>query len=257
VTEPHILVEQQGTIRTISWNRPEKKNALTVQMYADAVVALKEADADPSVRVIVFLGKGSAFTAGNDLLDFMNNPPASVETPVFQFLLQLTEMEKPIVVGVHGPAVGIGVTMLLHCDLVYVADDAKLTMPFVSLGVVPEGASSFYLPRIMGHAKASELLMLGETIDGKTAVELGIAARSFPASDLVTEVQRRAQTLSEKAPGSVRGAKKLLRDNERERVRETLLREGALFLEKLGSDEAREAFTAFFEKRKPDFSRFT
>ncbi|MEW5852894.1 MAG: enoyl-CoA hydratase [Myxococcota bacterium] len=252
-----ITTRQDGGVLTITFNRPDKKNALTVAMYQLAVRAIREANNDKSVRALVLTGAGGSFTAGNDLADFMNVPPAGLDSPVIQFLLSLVELEKPILCAVQGPAIGIGTTLLLHCDLVYADETAKFRLPFVDLGLVPEGASSFLLPRIMGAPRASELLYFSEVFDARKAKELGLITDVIPADRLATEVQTRAATLAQKPPASLRATKKLLRAGTREQVMRALKEEGDIFVERLRSEEAMEAFSAFFEKRKPDFSRFS
>ncbi len=172
-----LLVSTDDGVTTITFNRPARKNALTVQMYEGAVAALSAAAADKDVRVVVITGTGDSFTSGNDVADFMNTPPTGEDSPVFRFLLALHRYEKPVVVAVNGTAVGIGVTMLLHADVVYVADSAKLKMPFTTLGLCAEGASSFLLPRMAGHVRAAELLLFGEAFDAVTAVDVGLASR--------------------------------------------------------------------------------
>ena len=252
-----LLVTTENGVCTITFNRPQRKNALTVNMYKEAVAALQAANVDPAVSVVLFTGSGDSFTSGNDVADFMSTPPTGEDSPVFQFLLELLDFPKIVAVAVNGVAVGIGVTMLLHADVVYVADSAKLKMPFVPLGLCPEGASSFLLPRMAGHAKASELLLFGEAFDAATAVDVGLAARVVPAAELQAFTQQRLQVLArERPPGSLMTSKKLMRGPVAERVKTALYVEAADFAKHLKSDEAQEAFTAFFEKRKPDFAQF-
>lgn len=253
-----ILVATEDGVCTITFNRPERKNALTIQMYADTVKAMKAAAEDNKVHVVLFTGVGDSFTSGNDVADFVNAPPTGEESPVFQFLLQLVDFPKPIMVAVNGVAVGIGVTMLLHSDIVYVADTAKLRMPFVPLGLCPEAASSFLLPRMAGHAKASELLLFGEAFDAATAVDVGLAARVVKKDELLAFAKERCRVLARERPlGSLMTSKKLMRAPVAERIKQALYTEAVDFARHIGSDEAREAFTAFFEKRKPDFAQFS
>lgn len=254
--EQQVLVETAGGVCTITLNRPDKKNAFSVRMYQQCVAALTAASADPAVRVVLITGAGGAFTAGNDLADFKKVTSFTEDNAAVQLLLTLIDFEKPVVAAVNGVAVGVGVTMLLHCDLVYVADDAKLLTPFVALGLVPEAASSLLLPRIAGMAKASEILLLAEPFDAATAVSAGIASRVVPAAELLAFARKKAQRLAELPAAALRAAKKLLRDPMRGQIREVLFAEGAVFGERLGSAETKEALDAFFEKRKPDFSRF-
>jgi enoyl-CoA hydratase/carnithine racemase len=240
-------------ICTITFNRPEKKNAFTVSMYEAIIASLKGAEANPAVRVIVLTGAGDAFTGGNDLADFMNNPPNSDDHPVVQLLMRLVDAEKPVIAAVNGIAVGIGTTMLLHCDLVYASDKARFLLPFVNLGLVPEGASTYLMPRMVGHQRAAELLFLGEQFDAATAKEVGIVNRVLEAQHLTSFVRERALALCEKPRTALRRTKRLMKDPRRDEVTRAIKREGELFIQCLESPEAREAFTAFFEKRKPNF----
>jgi enoyl-CoA hydratase/carnithine racemase len=247
-----ILSERHGAVLALRFNRPEKKNALTVNMYELMLAQLAAAAADDSIRVVLIGGAGGSFTAGNDLMDFMGQPPTGTDSAVFRLLLALLDFDKPVVTAVEGPAVGIGVTMLLHTDLNYAKADAKFQMPFVSLGLCPEAASSLLLPQIMGFAKASELLLLSERFNGTEAAKYGLVNEAIEG-DVFAHALAKAQRLAEMAPQSVRASKKLIRDPVREKVRETFWTEGAVFIERLGSAEAAEAFQAFFEKRKPNF----
>lgn len=252
----HIRLEIEGGIGTITLARPEKKNALTVKMYEDLVAALWQAEDDKAARVLLVRAEGDVFTAGNDLADFMNTPPAGPESPVFQLLLTLVDLKTPILAAVNGAAVGIGTTMLLHFDLVYAARRARFHLPFVNLGLCPEGGSSLLLPRMMGLPKASELLLFGDPIGAKEAERRGLVAEVFDDDKLEEEARRKAEALAQKPAASLRATKELLRAPLKERVKEALHAEAAVFLERLRSPEATEAFTAFFEKRMPDFSRF-
>ena len=252
------------TIRTATLNhvvtieiaRPEKKNALTQAMYTAMAEALIAANADASVRAVLITGQPGIFTSGNDIQDFMQRPPQGDESPVIRFMHALLDCDKPVVAAVTGGAVGIGTTMLLHCDLVYVSDEARLAMPFVSLGLVPEYASSLLLPALLGHAKAAEKLMLGEPFSGSDAVDCGIANAVLPAGEVVNHARRMAERFNALPPAAVRETKRLMRAPQRERIREVMATEGALFATRLRSPEAMEAFQAFFQKRKPDFSKF-
>jgi enoyl-CoA hydratase/carnithine racemase len=252
-----VQLELENGIATITLNRPEKKNALTVEMYERIVQGLLDYDADPNARVIMIRSEGDAFTSGNDLKDFMNAPPAGEDSPVFRLLMTLVDLEKPLVAEVNGLAVGIGTTLLFHCDLVYAAKNARFQMPFVNLGLCPEAASSFLLPRFLGMPKASELLMLGEAFSAHDALDMGIVNALFPDEDLRAEARSRAEKLAAQPAAAVRATKKLLREDLRAATKASIEKEGALFIERLASPEAREAFTAFFEKRKPDFTQFS
>ena len=253
------------SIRTVNTNgvavieiaRPEKKNALTQAMYTALAEAIAAADADPAVRALLITGQPGIFTSGNDLEDFMQRPPAGAESPVFLFMKALTGCGKPVVAAVTGAAIGIGTTLLLHCDLVYVSDEARLAMPFVSLGLVPEYASSLLVTQRVGHVKAAELLLLGEPFNGERAVEMGIANAVLPAAEVVHHARRMAERFNALPPGAVRESKALVRRGQRALVQDTIAAEAALFGQRLRSPEATEAFQAFFQKRKPDFSKFS
>jgi enoyl-CoA hydratase/carnithine racemase len=243
-------------VLTIEIARPEKKNALTIAMYEAMSQALSAAQADHAVRAVLITGQPAAFTAGNDLQDFMQRPPTAEDSPVVQFMHALLNFEKPAVAAVTGAAVGIGVTMLLHCDLVYVSDDAQLAMPFVTLGLVPEFASSAILPRLLGHVKAAEALLLGKGFSGADAVRLGIANAALPATEVVSHARRIAERFNELPAGAVRDTKRLMRAGTKDDVLRAIRAETDVFAARLRSPEAKEAFEAFFQKRKPDFSKF-
>jgi enoyl-CoA hydratase/carnithine racemase len=243
-------------VLTIEIARPEKKNALTQAMYTAMAEALEAANTDASVRAVLITGQPGIFTSGTDIEDFMQRPPQGEETPVARFMRALLDCDKPVVAAVTGAAVGIGTTLLLHCDLVYVSDEARLAMPFVSLGLVPEYASSLVLPALIGHVKAAEKLMLGEPFTGSDAVDCGIANAVLPAGEVVNHARRMAERFNTLAPGAVADTKRLMRAPLRARIREVMAAEGALFGQRLRSPEATEAFQAFFQKRKPDFSKF-
>ncbi len=243
-------------VATIEIARPEKKNALTAAMYDAMATALAAADADAAVRSVLFTGQPGLFTSGNDLDDFMKRPPEGETSSVFKFMHALMACEKPVVVAVTGTAIGIGVTMLMHCDFVYVADDAKLMMPFVALGLVPEFASSLLMPQAMGMRRAAEKLMMGDPITPEQAVEWGIANAVLPPSEVVPHARRVAERFNALPPSGVRATKKLMRDPTREAVLAAMGPESKVFSERLRGPEAREAMQAFFEKRKPDFSKF-
>lgn len=223
MSDNHVLAETAHGVTTLTMNRPDKRNALTVAMYDRLVAELGKASADPAVRVVVLRGAGGHFTSGNDLVDFVNVPPAGDDSPVMQFLLALVRMEKPVLAAVQGSAIGIGVTMLLHCDMVWADTTAKFRMPFVTLGLCPEGASSLLLPRMMGHARAAELLMFGDAFDGATAREAGLVTGVMPSDTLLDEVDARARRLAALAPSSVRATKELLRRGTRDAVARALL----------------------------------
>jgi enoyl-CoA hydratase/carnithine racemase len=254
--DAHIKTATLNGVATIEIARAQKKNALTAAMYQAMADAVLDAQLDNAVRALLITGQPGIFTSGNDLEDFMQRPPAGPDSPVVRFMKALTECDKPVVAAVTGGAVGIGTTMLLHCDLVYVADDARLAMPFVGLGLVPEYASSLLLPRLVGHVRAAEKLLLGDPFTGAQAVELGIANAVLPAAEVLNHARGIAERFNNLPPGAVQDAKRLMKRAGKELIAQQMAAEGELFTQRLRSPEAREAFQAFFEKRKPDFSKF-
>jgi enoyl-CoA hydratase/carnithine racemase len=249
-------------VLTIEIARPEKKNALTVAMYQAMADALRAAADDGAVRAVLITGQPGIFTSGNDIEDFMARPPGqggsdAAESPVFLFMRALLECDKPVVVAVTGAAIGIGTTLLLHCDFVYVSDEARLAMPFVGLGLVPEFASSLLVPRLMGDRRAAEKLLLGDPFTAEQAVDCGIASAVLPAGEVVNHARRVAERFNALPPGAVREAKRLMREPHRAEILRTIAAEGKLFTARLRSPEAMEAFQAFFQKRQPDFSKFS
>ena len=243
-------------VLSLRFNRPEKKNALTLAMYDALVAAMRDAEGRDDVRVLLLSGSGGTFTSGNDLADFAANPQAGEDSSVMRFLFAMQALSKPVVAAVDGLAVGVGATMLLHCDLVYAADRARFLMPFVNLGLCPENAASLLLPLRAGGLLANELLLFGEPFDAKTAQEAGLVNRIVPAAEVLAIAQERAAALATKPPAALRATKRLLKEAQGTSVVEAIQREAKVFAERLSSPEAQEAFTAFFEKRKPDFSRF-
>jgi enoyl-CoA hydratase/carnithine racemase len=243
-------------VATIEIARPEKKNAITSAMYEAMAEALNAANGDPKVRAVLITGQPGLFTSGNDLEDFMARPPRDIDAPVFQFMRALLGCEKPVIAAVTGAAIGIGTTLLLHCDLVYVADDSRLAMPFVALGLVPEFGSSLVVPQLMGHAKAAEKLLLGDPMTGAEAVEFGIANAVLPSGEVVNHARRMAERFNTLAPSAVRASKKLMRAPGRAELERVIAEEAEIFAARLRSPEALEAFQAFFQKRAPDFTKF-
>ncbi|MGY0217243.1 enoyl-CoA hydratase [Endozoicomonadaceae bacterium StTr2] len=244
----------ENNILTISLNREEKKNALTQEMYTALVDALESASADPEVRVVCLTGSKDCFTAGNDMMDFFHNPNTSMDSPVMQFILAAVSFEKPLIAAVNGPAVGIGTTILMHCDLVYAGPDALFQLPFVSLGLCPEAGSSLLLPNLAGYQRAAEMLLLGEPFTAEQAREAGIVNRVV--DDVQSYAQQRAQALAAQPPAAIRLAKKQMKEPLLNQLKETIASEGQAFAKGLQSPEAKEAIGAFLQKRKPDFSRF-
>jgi enoyl-CoA hydratase/carnithine racemase len=252
----HIKIKEEDGVLEITFARPDKKNALSNAMYHAVREALESAQTNKAIRVVLFSAEGGAFTAGNDIAEFANvaNGQAG-ELQAHRFIEALGRAEKPIIAAVPGLAVGVGTTMLLHCDLVYVAETAKLSTPFVNLGLVPEAASSMLLPARIGHVRAFAMFALGESISGTEAVALGLANKVLPRDEVLTAARAAANALAQKPAGSVVSTKRLMRD-----VAAILARidaESLIFGERLKSDEAREALLAFAERRPPDFSKFT
>jgi enoyl-CoA hydratase/carnithine racemase len=253
----NVEVERRGSLLCIALNRPEKKNALTAEMYDALSHAVDEAESDPAIRVILLHGKGDAFTAGNDLEDFMRRPwKGQSVPPAVRFIRAVASARKPIVAAVQGLAVGVGTTILLHCDLVYAAEDTKFLMPFINLGIVPEAASTVLLPLLVGRQRASELFLLGTPLTAHRACELGLVNAVLAPEALLATATAAAQQLSEKPAGAVLACKALIKRAYQAEVERALSEEVAIISERLESAETAEALSAFLEKRKPDFSRF-
>lgn len=253
-----ILSSKANGVLTIEFNRPDKKNAITAAMYQALADAVSEGERDASVRAILIVGKPEIFTAGNDLEDFRSNSgDLSPDRPVAQFMRALSTMSKPVVAGVAGAAVGIGTTLLLHCDLVYAADNAKFSMPFSQLGLCPEFASSMLLPQLAGYQRAAEKLLLGEAFLAQEAYEIGLVSKVVPAAELRAFVEKQAAKLAALPASSLRATKALMRGKQADAIKAQMADENKYFGEMLGAPEAKEAFAAFFEKRKPDFTKFS
>jgi enoyl-CoA hydratase/carnithine racemase len=247
-----IETTREGSALILRFARPAKKNALTIAMYERLNIALAEAATDKSIRSVIFGSTSDTFTAGNDLGDFMQNPPTGADSPVFRFLNAISTFEKPLIAAVDGKAIGLGLTMLLHCDFVYVTERASLVAPFVNLGLVPEAASSLLLPKLLGHVRAAEVLLLGEPITAQQALQYGLVNAIVPADQLMSRALAVAQKLAQKAPTALKLSKMLLKEGLG--VAERIQREGVLFSAQLQAPEVAEAIGAFFEKRTPDFS---
>jgi len=250
-----ILIHTEDGITTLTFNRLERKNSITAAMYATLADALEAAAADTLVRVVVFQGHETVFSAGNDIGDFLQQPPAKEDAPVFRFLRALAGFPKPLVAAVCGPAVGIGTTLLFHCDLVYAGDNAAFSMPFVNLGLCPEAASSLLVPQMMGYHRAAEALLLGEPFMAEAALEVGLVNRVVPPSEANAYAQSVARKLAAKPLASLIETKRLMKKPQAEAVLRQMAEEGASFGRMLREPAAREAFTAFMERRLPDFSR--
>jgi enoyl-CoA hydratase/carnithine racemase len=252
-TASNVTASREEGVLHLLLDRPEKKNALTRAMYTALADALEAAAQDPEVAVVTLSGAGDAFTAGNDLADFAAS--GGDVTEVMRFLFTLVDFPKPILAAVHGAAVGVGTTLLLHCDLAWAAPSARFRTPFVELGLVPEAASSYLMPRQFGAARAARLLLLCETIDATEAADWGLVAGVVPEEALQATVREKARALAAKAPEAVRASKALIRATTRDEVLAVMRREGELFRARLTSPEAREAMMAFLQKRRPNFTR--
>jgi enoyl-CoA hydratase/carnithine racemase len=251
----HVKTDIAGGIMTLTLARPDKKNALTDAMYSAMSDGLARAERDSTVRVVLFQGEGDSFTAGNDIADFSAKASGrdTSESQAHHFISTLSKATRPIVAAVQGNAVGVGTTMLLHCDLVFLADTARLITPFVNLALVPEAASSWLLPARIGHVRAYAMFALGEPLDAATALACGLANAVVPGHELRAKAREAAEALTKRPVGSLNHTKALMRDMDK--IAAQISREGALFRERLLTGEAREAFAAFAERRKPDFSK--
>ena len=250
-----ILTHAESGVMTITLNRLERKNSITADMYASMADALATAHSDAAIRVVVIQGHETVFSAGNDIGDFLNKPPAGMDSPVFRFLHGIATFSKPLVAAVCGPAVGIGTTMLLHCDLVYAGDNAAFSLPFVNLGLCPEAASSLMVPQMFGYHRAAEALLLGEPFMAEAALEVGMVNRVVPPMEANSVAQAAARKLAAKPQSSLIETKRLMKQGQQQIVLQQMAEEGKSFGRILGEPAAKEAFGAFMEKRKPDFSR--
>ena len=248
----HIAVIEQAGVLEIHIDRPDKKNALTAAMYRAMTAALADASARADIGAVLFAGRGDAFCAGNDLKDFLAGPEGGAAA--FAFIRAIAAFDKPLVAAVQGLAVGVGTTMLFHCDLIYAAPDARFVMPFVNLGIVPEAGSSLLAPALMGHAKAAAMLMLGEPMDAQGADRAGLVTAIVPADQLLDHARARAAALMAKPPQALAVTRRLMKGDPA-MLTARIEEEARLFRESLTSPEAQEAFTAFFEKRAPVFRR--
>jgi enoyl-CoA hydratase/carnithine racemase len=249
-----ILIDTNDNVMTLTLNRVDKKNAFTQAMYAACADALEAAAADLTVRCVVIQGHASVFSAGNDIADFLHNPPASEDAPVFRFLRAIATFPKPLVGAVCGPAVGIGTTLLLHCDLVYAGDNAAFSMPFVNLGLCPEAGASLLLPQRIGYQRTAELLLLGEPFMAETALEMGLVNRVVPPSQANAVAQTQARKLAAKPMEALTASKRLLKQGQAKELLVRIAEEGQTFGRLLQAPAAKEAFGAFMEKRHPNFN---
>jgi enoyl-CoA hydratase/carnithine racemase len=253
-TNDEVLVHAEGGVMTLTLNRLARKNSLTGAMYAALADALARAREDAAVRVVLVQGHETVFCAGNDIGDFLDQPPAGEDSPVFRFLQGIATFPKPLLAAVCGPAVGVGTTMLFHCDLVYAGDNAAFSMPFVNLGLCPEAASSLLAPQLLGYHRAAEALLLGEPFMAEAALEVGLVNRVLPPTEANGYAQAQARKLAAKPLASLVETKRLMRRAQQQPVLQQMADEGETFRRMLVAPAAKEAFTAFMEKRKPDFS---
>jgi enoyl-CoA hydratase/carnithine racemase len=249
-----IITERSGNILRIQLNRPSRKNAMTVAMYNTMADLLNDTAKDDQIRVVLWHGAGDSFSAGNDIQDFLKNPPGPGESPQARLIETLINFDKPIVAAVHGAAIGGGTTMLTHCDFVFAGENAKFQMPFINLALVPEFGSSYSVPARIGYLRAAELILLGSRFDAKRAAELGLVTRVMPDKELLATATDTARELAEKAPAALRACKRLMRSSTREQLGRAVKLELQEFSERVRSAEAKEAFAAFIEKRKPNFA---
>jgi len=250
-----ILTHVDAGVMTLTFNRLDKKNSITSAMYASLADAIERGQSDAAVRVLLIQGHETVFSAGNDIGDFLNQPPSNQDSPVFRFLRGIATLSKPLVAAVAGPAVGIGTTLLFHCDLVYAGDNAAFSMPFVNLGLCPEAASSLLAPRMFGYHRAAEALLLGEPFFAQAAQEVGLVNRVLPPTEVNAYAQAQARKLASKPLSSLIETKRLMKASQQQAVLQSMADEGASFGRMLREPAAREAFGAFMEKRRPDFSK--
>jgi len=252
----NIVTEVSEGVQRIEIHRPTKKNAITSAMYAGMAEALAEAERDRNVRVILIHGQAQIFTSGNDIVDFLEHPAKTEDAPVFQFLRNLMYVKKPILAAVNGPAIGIGTTLLLHCDYVIAGKSAEFSLPFVNLALCPEAGSSLLLPLIVGQKRASELLFFGDKFSAQDALDMGLINTVVADADVGTHALAKARILAAKPRAALLAAKSLLKANFVPQVEKAMVDEAYEFADRLASPEAKEALTAFLEKRRPDYSRF-
>ena len=250
-----ILTERSGSILRITLNRPAKKNAMTSSMYLNMAEILNDATKDDEVRVVLWDGAGDSFSAGNDLEDFLKHPPGPGASPQALLADALLNFDKPLIAVVKGVAIGGGTTLLTHCDFVIAGESAKFQLPFINLGLVPEFGSTWSLPARSGYIRAAELILLGQPFDAKVAAEIGLVTRVVPDEKLLATATETAEKLAAKPPGALQASKRLLKRSQREQVAVAIKEENEEFAARVRSAEAKEAFTAFLEKRAPDFKK--
>jgi enoyl-CoA hydratase/carnithine racemase len=250
-----ILTERSGSILRITLNRPAKKNAMTSSMYLNMAEILNDAAKDDDVLVALWDGAGDSFSAGNDIEDFLKHPPGPGESPQAQLASALLNFDKPLVAAVQGVAIGGGTTLLTHCDFVFASESARFQLPFVNLGLVPEFGSSWSLPARSGHLRAAELILLGQPFDAKVAAEIGLVTRVVPDERLLATATETAEKLAAKPPAALQACKRLMKHSQRDQIAQAIKVENEEFASRVRSAEAKEAFTAFIQKRRPDFTK--
>src|SRR5712671_4440990 len=250
-----IITEHSGSVLRVELNRPTKRNAMTSGMYVKLADVFNDAAKDERTRVVLWHGAGDSFCAGNDVEDFLKDPPGPGKFPQARLMNALLDLDKPLIAAVQGAAIGGGTTMLTHCDFVYAGENAKFQMPFVNLALVPEFGSSFSIPARAGYLRAAELILMGQTFDARRAAELGLVTRVVPNQELLATATDTAQKLAQKPPAALRASKRLMKQSTREQLEQAVRLENEEFSERVRSAEAKEAFTAFLEKRRPDFTR--
>jgi enoyl-CoA hydratase/carnithine racemase len=252
-----IITEHSGNILRVQLNRPAKRNAMTSAMYLSLASIFNKAANDENTRVILWHGAGDSFCAGNDIEDFLKNPPGPGESPQAALMHVLVDLDKPLVAAVHGAAIGGGTTMLTHCDFIYAGESAKFQMPFINLAVVPEFGSSCSVPSRIGHLRAAELLLLGAPFDARRAADLGLVTEVAPDKDVLAKATETARKLAAKPAAALQASKRLMKQPFREQIKAAMKAENEEFSVQVRSEDAKEALTAFLEKRKPDFTRST
>jgi enoyl-CoA hydratase/carnithine racemase len=250
-----IVTERSEGVRRVEMNRPEKKNAMTSSMYTKLADTFNEAAKDDSVRVVLWHGAGDAFSAGNDIQDFLKNPPGSGESPQSRLMHALLDFDKPLIAAVRGAAIGSGTTVLLHCDFVYAGESTRFQMPFINLAVVPEFGSSYAVPATIGHIRAAELILLGSAFDARRGAEMGLVTQVVLDENLLAVATETARKLAAKPAGALQASKQLLKRSFREQFKAAMQAENEAFSVHVRSEEANEALTAFLEKRSPDFTK--
>ena len=252
-----IVTERVGSILRVQLNRPTKRNAMTSAMYLSLASIFNEAASDENTRVVLWHGAGDSFCAGNDIEDFLKNPPGPRESPQARLMEALVNFDKPLVAAVHGAAIGGGTTMLTHCDFIYAGESTKFQMPFINLAVVPEFGSSHSVPARIGHLRAAELILLGIPFDARRAAELGLVTQVLSDKDVLAKATETAEKLAAKPASALQASKRLMKQPVRGQIKAAMKAENEEFSTQVHSEDAKEAFTAFLEKRKPDFTRNT